>query len=145
MRNIQFFTEDCDFTLRNKGLIRQWILQILQQEGFKPGALQFIFCSDAYLIEINKQYLQHDTYTDIVTFPYEDRDNRISGDLFISIERVFENAKSFQVTEVDELHRVMIHGVLHLCGYKDKTKSEQKVMRTKENDALASREEKLTM
>jgi probable rRNA maturation factor len=139
MKDIRFFSEDCTFVLKNKALVRQWIQDVLKHEGYRPGALNFIFCSDAYLLQINQEYLKHDTFTDIVTFPYEDQGKRISGDMFISIDRIQENAEKFQVAMVDELHRVMIHGVLHLCGYKDKTKADQALMRQKENESLAKR------
>ena len=139
MREIRFYIEDISFKLTDKARIRQWIDGVLKREGFRPGAINYIFCSDVYLIEINKQFLQHDTYTDIVTFPYEDTGNRISGDLFISVDRVRDNASQFGVSELDELHRVMVHGVLHLCGYKDKSKEQQHAMRTKENESLEKR------
>lgn len=120
LRTIQFFTEDIDYTLKNKGIIRQWIDQTVKAEGFiKTRELNFIFCNDAYLLSINQQYLDHNTYTDIITFDTSENEEVISGDIFISLERTKENAKLFHVSESHELHRVIIHGILHLCGYSD--------------------------
>src|SRR5690349_14452133 len=125
---IHFFSEDIQFTLKQKILIRSWIRETILSEGYKMGELNFIFCSDDYLLEINKQYLQHDTYTDIVTFDNSDTANLIIGDIFISIDRVRENSAKFKVNERDELHRVMIHGTLHLLGYPDKGAKAKKLM-----------------
>jgi len=134
LRNIQFFSEDIKFTLKNKGVIRSWISNTIKEEGFKRiGELSFIFCSDDYLLSINQQYLNHDTYTDIITFDNSDDEEIISGDIFISIPRIRENASLYKLQESDELHRVIIHGVLHLCGYLDETKKEKKLMTKKEN------------
>jgi len=140
LKDILFFNEDITFTLKNKQKVRQWIAETVKTEGFSRIAeLNFIFCSDAYLLEINKQYLQHDTFTDIVTFDSSEDEEVIAGDIFISIERIQENAQKFGVTEVDELHRVIIHGVLHLCGFGDKKKAEKELMTAKENEHLALR------
>ncbi len=140
LRDIHFFSEDIDFTLRNKQKIRHWIARVIDQEGFRRiGELSFVFCSDPYLLEINRQYLDHDTYTDIVTFDSSHDRDTISGDIFISVDRTRENALKFGVGRTDELHRVMIHGVLHLCGYHDKNKDEKKLMRKKEDEALMIR------
>lgn len=137
LKDIQFFSEDIDFTLKNKQKVREWIGAIIKQEGFKRiGELSFVFCSDKYLLEINKQYLDHDTYTDIVTFDSSEEEDTIAGDIFISVERTRENASKFGVSETDELHRVIIHGVLHLCGYHDKKKEDKALMTEKENAAL---------
>ena len=132
---IGFHTEKLSFQLKHQELIRKWIDLVIQQQACQLIGLNFIFCSDAYLHQINMEYLQHDTFTDIITFPYLEKPN-IEGDIFISIERVEENAKQYQVTFDKELHRVMIHGVLHLCGQLDKTEAEQKEMRAKEDEAL---------
>jgi probable rRNA maturation factor len=132
---INFYTEDIKFTLKNKSKIKNWIISTVEKYKRKTGEINFIFCSDAFLLNINKQYLNHDTYTDIITFDYskEDKKLSISGDVFISIERVKENAEKFSKTFEDELHRVIIHGTLHLLGYKDKTKIAKAEM-TKQED-----------
>lgn len=140
LKDISFFCEDIDFKLKEKAKVRSWIGETIKAEGFKRvGELSFVFCSDDYLLQINQQYLNHDTYTDIVTFDSSDDEDVISGDIFISVERVRENAQKFGVTERDELHRVIIHGVLHLCGYYDKNKQEKELMRSKENEYLGKR------
>lgn len=140
MKSILFFNEDIDYTPKGKVNLRKWIEGTIKAEGFKRiGELNFIFCSDAYLLEINKQYLDHDTYTDIVTFDSSEEEDLIAGDIFISVERIAENAAKFGVTEKDELHRVIIHGVLHLCGYYDKKSEDKKLMTEKENYYLGTR------
>ena len=140
-RDIQFFSEDIDFTLKEKQKVRQWIGSTIKAEGFKRvGELNFVLCSDAYLLEINRQYLDHDTFTDIVTFDSSEDEGVIAGDIFISVERTMENAKKFNVSERDELHRVIIHGILHLCGYYDKKKEDKTLMTEKEDYYLAKRE-----
>ena len=120
----------------NKTLYKKWIKEMAQQLDKRVGELNFIFCSDDQLLELNQQYLQHDTLTDVITFDYSE-ENFIQGDIFISTERVLENAIEFGVDFNVELRRVMAHGVLHLCGYKDKTKNDSKMMREKENWALS--------
>src|SRR5690606_3945623 len=126
LKDISFFSEDIDFTLKDKAKVRSWIADTINSEGFKRDKeLSFVFCSDDYLLEINKEYLNHDTYTDIVTFDSSEQKEVIAGDIFISIERVRENASKFGVSDREELHRVIIHGVLHLCGYYDKKKQER--------------------
>jgi len=131
----QFKNENLKFTLRNKTILKKWISATINKEKRKEGDITFIFCSDEYLLLINKQYLQHDTYTDIITFDYSEGDSAqpVSGDIFISIERVKENAEKFSTTFENELHRVIIHGVLHLLGYKDKTKVAKAQMTSKED------------
>ncbi len=121
--------------LKQKNKLKSWIKSIVEKEGMKVGDISYIFCSDDYLLEINKTYLQHDYYTDIITFDYN-AENKIAGDLFISIDRVRENAEELNQSFEDELHRVIIHGVLHLLGYKDKTEKEEKLMRKKEQECL---------
>ena len=141
LRNIAFFSEDTDYTLKEKAKIREWINLAIQGEGFKRiSDLNFIFCSDEYLLEINKQYLNHDTYTDIVTFDSSEEEEVIAGDVFISIDRIRDNSSKFKVSERDELHRVIIHGVMHLCGYHDKNKADKEEMTAKENEYLSKRE-----
>lgn len=137
--SIHFFTEEIDFTLKGKAGIRNWIKQTITHEGQQLRELNFIFCTDEYLLQINREYLNHDTYTDIVTFDNSELKGKIVGDIFISIERIRENAKRFKVAEWEELHRVMIHGVLHLLGYTDKSKKEKAQMTEKENQYLGLR------
>lgn len=140
LKDISFFTEDIAFTLKQKANVRDWINSTVKTEGFKRiSELNFIFCSDPYLLDINKQYLNHDTYTDIVTFDSSEEEDVIAGDIFISIDRIRENAEKFGVSEKDELHRVIIHGVLHLCGFYDKKKEDKELMTAKENEYLAKR------
>ena len=119
--------------------LRLWIRETITSEGFRSGEISFIFCGDNYLHQINKEYLRHDTYTDIITFDNSDEEGTISGDIFISVERVEENALGFQVSSTDELHRVIIHGILHLCGYLDKKPADKKQMTEKENYYLNKR------
>ena len=135
---ISFHTENIKFTLKNKTILKKWITSIIEKKKRKPGDLNFIFCSDEHLLGINKQYLNHDTYTDIITFDYSKEDVKmpVAGDIFISIDRVEENAKKFGKSFENELHRVIIHGTLHLLGYKDKTKAAKEEMRSEEDRAL---------
>lgn len=140
LKDISFFSEDIDYTLKEKAKVREWIHSAIQAEGFKRvSELNFVFCSDEYLLNINKEYLNHDTYTDIVTFDSSEDEEVIAGDVFISIDRIRENAAKFKVLERDELHRVIIHGVMHLCGYLDKKKEEKERMTAKENEYLQKR------
>src|SRR5690606_23794641 len=137
MSKVYFFSEDTDFRLKQKIAVRQWIKETARTEGFRTGELNVIFCSDTYLLALNKQYLSHDTFTDIVTFSNNNHAHTLSGDVFISIDRVRENAAKFGVDERDELHRVIIHGILHLCGYGDKGRGEKKRMTEKEDFYLS--------
>lgn len=140
LKDILFFAKETDYVLKQKQKVREWVSTCIKEEGFKRVAeLNFIFCSDAYLLEINKQYLNHDTYTDIVTFDNSDEEEVIMGDIFISVDRTQENAQKFSVSAADELHRVIIHGVLHLCGYLDKSKADKSLMTEKEDYYLAKR------
>ena len=132
-RGIRFFTEDSSVALKNKAKLRDWFINTAKAEGNSIKELNYIFCSDAYLLEMNQSYLNHDTYTDIITFDNSETDRKVLGDIFISIDRIKENAKNFGVTESEELHRVMIHGLLHLLGYSDKSKTEKAKMTEKEN------------
>lgn len=132
---IDFYDEDAGFLPSQRPTLQQWIRQIIEQESCTLQQLTYIFCSDAYLHRINLEYLQHDTYTDIITFPYEEPP-LIHSDIFISVERVRDNAKQYGSAFEQELHRVIIHGVLHLCGYTDKTAQEAQHMRQKEEEAL---------
>jgi len=135
---ISFHTEDILFNLPEKLKHKQWLQAVAKEEQRKIGELNYVFCSDSYLLEINQEYLQHDTYTDIVTFDNSDNPKTIEGDIFISYDRVVENAAKFG-TESSELQRVMVHGLLHLCGYKDKAKADKALMTEKENYYLAKR------
>lgn len=137
--SIHFFSEDTNFTLKKKTFIRNWVRNTIIAEGYKLSELNFIFCSDNYLLDINQQYLNHNTLTDIITFDNSDKKSVIAGDIFISIDRVRENAGIFKVKEEDELHRVMIHGTLHLLGYPDKGKVAKALMTEKENFYLSQR------
>ncbi|MEN0054461.1 MAG: rRNA maturation RNase YbeY [Mucilaginibacter sp.] len=139
MPAIQFFEEDISYKLKNKALVRQWIKDTIIAEGFKLKELTYVFCSDAYLLPMNQQYLDHDTYTDIITFDNSEVEGDIVGDIFISVERIRENAAKFKITETDEMHRVIIHGALHLLGYTDKTIVTKQKMTQKEDEYLAKR------
>lgn len=132
---IQFHFEDVDFELKDIKKVRAWIQQIIAAEQHELRQLNYVFCSDKYLHHINMEYLQHDTFTDIITFPLEESP-LIESDIFISSERVLENAAQFGVDFQTELLRVIIHGVLHLCGYGDKTEDEKTAMRAKEDACL---------
>ena len=133
---IIFSVEEISFNLKEKNKIKRWIKNVIENEEKKLGEISYIFCSDEYLLDINQKYLEHNTYTDIITFDYIENLNIISGDIFVSIDRVKENSVKFKVTFEEELRRVLIHGILHLLGYPDKKPSEEKKMREKENEAL---------
>ena len=133
---IQFFIEEVDFVLSNETSVLDWIKEVIVYHKKELKLLNFIFCSDAYLHQINVEYLQHDTFTDIITFPYAEPPI-IHSDIYISIDRVKENAALFGNKFATELHRVIIHGVLHLCGFGDKSETEKKEMRRREEEALA--------
>ena len=126
---------ELDFKLNQEDKYTSWINRLAETENKSVGDLTYIFCDDAYLIEINRQYLDHDTYTDIITFDYTEG-TVLGGDIFISIERVKENALEFGVDFQDELLRVMAHGILHLSGYKDKEVEDVQLMRSKENEKI---------
>ncbi|WP_303316621.1 rRNA maturation RNase YbeY [Flavivirga abyssicola] len=126
------FNYETDFSLKNEDQISNWILNTISKETYKLEEINYVFCDDEYLHKLNVEFLNHDTLTDIISFDYS-MGKLIQGDIFISIERVEDNAKDFSVSFVDELHRVIIHGILHYCGYKDKTDADAKVMRKKEN------------
>ncbi len=129
------FNYEIDFKLDNEVQFSDWILAILTSEKKQLGELNYIFCDDEYLYKINVEYLNHDTLTDIISFDYTEG-NRVSGDIFISVERVRDNASEFKVSFQDELLRVMAHGVLHYCGYKDKSQEDEQLMRTKEDEKI---------
>ena len=129
------FNYESDFSLEHEEIYASWIETIIESENKILGEISYIFCDDDYLHSINMQYLNHDTLTDIISFDYTEGDI-ISGDIFVSIERVIDNAKDFNVSFEEELKRVLAHGVLHYCGYKDKTDSEALIMRTKEEEKI---------
>jgi len=133
---INFFCEDVDFNLSQKLKRKQWLKKIAVNEKIAVGELNYIFCSDEYLHKINVDYLNHDTYTDIITFDNSEIETKVEGDIFISINRVKENAINHNVSEEKELSRVISHGLLHLLGYKDKSKEEALEMRSKEEEAI---------
>ncbi len=139
MPAINFFQEGINFNLKYKKVLKQWIKDTIATEGYKLQELNYIFCSDEYLLQINQQYLNHDTYTDIITFDNSEAEKIVKGDIFISIERVRENAGKFESGEMNELHRVMIHGVLHLMRYADKTPADKALMTNKEDIYLNKR------
>ena len=129
------FHSETKFNLTQKLLHKRWLAALAKQEGFSIGDINYIFCDDDYLLKINLEYLNHDTLTDIITFDYVE-DGVLNGDIYISIERVRENAVIFSVPFEQELLRVLSHGVLHLCGYKDKTDTDAALMRKKEDSAI---------
>ncbi|MBD1393545.1 rRNA maturation RNase YbeY [Mucilaginibacter glaciei] len=139
MPAITFHEEDISYKLKNKTAVRKWITDTIIAEGFTLEELTYVFCSDEYLLQINRQYLDHDTYTDIITFDNSEVEGVVMSDIFISIERIKENAAKFLVTTEQELHRVMIHGALHLLGYKDKSAADKKKMTLKEDEYLGKR------
>nr|WP_297309541.1 rRNA maturation RNase YbeY [uncultured Flavobacterium sp.] len=130
------FNYETDFELSNESDYEAWIESIIESEDYTEGEINYIFCDDEYLHKINVEYLDHDTFTDIISFDYT-IGNLISGDIFISIERVKENAKEYDVSFKTELLRVMSHGILHYCGFKDKSEVESNLMRQKENEKMA--------
>ncbi len=134
-RNITFQSQNIDFSLKHKQATRLWIQSVIAKKGYSVGPLNYLFVSDEELLNMNKQYLNHDYYTDIITFDYTEN-KRVSGDIFISVDRVADNAKKFNTTFDEELRRVIIHGVLHLMGQKDKSKADAEAMRKAEDGAL---------
>lgn len=134
---ITFYSEDIDFELKDQEEIRNWLIGIARQENKVLASLDYIFCSDQYLLEINKKFLDHDYFTDIITFPLSK--DPIESNVFISIDRVKENAQLYKQSFTDELHRVIVHGLLHMIGYNDKTQEDEFQMRDKENYYLQMR------
>ena len=135
---VSFFTEDLTFPFKEKRLTSRWLKLVAEREGKRLGDVSVIFCSDNYILNINIKYLQHDYFTDIITFDYCEG-NRLSGDLFISIDSVRENAAFYGTQFADELNRVIVHGLLHLIGYDDHSDADIAVMRSKENYYLSQR------
>jgi probable rRNA maturation factor len=136
---ISFFNADVSYVLRNKTGIRKWLSQAIKKEGFRLGELSVILCSDEYLFKMNVQYLKHKTYTDIITFDQSEHKGEVAGELYISIDRIKDNAKSLNIKTIDEIHRVIVHGTLHLCGYGDKDPKSKAKMTAKENFYLQRR------
>ncbi len=132
---IYYQSEDISMPKIAKRKVSAWVKEVAKRHGYKVGDVSYIFCSDEKILEVNKQYLQHDYYTDIITFDYTE-EGIISGDLFISLDTVRTNAEQFHATYDSELYRVIIHGILHLCGINDKGPGEREIMEAHENDAL---------
>ncbi len=130
------FNYETEFELQNEKEISKWISSVIIQEGYNEGEINYIFCDDGYLLKLNIEFLNHDTLTDIISFDYT-MGKQINGDIYISIERVKENATDFSTDFISELNRVMVHGVLHYCGYKDKSETDEVTMRSKENYYMA--------
>jgi probable rRNA maturation factor len=126
------FNYETDFSLEDEDRLAAWISSVITSEGFTEEEINYIFCDDEYLFKLNVEFLDHDTLTDIISFDYS-IGKIIQGDIFISVERVKENAQDFNVEFLNELHRVMVHGVLHYCGYKDKSETDEALMRSKED------------
>lgn len=138
MATIQLFYNEVTVNLPNRQKLKQFITSIFKRESSrKIESLNYIFCTDEYLLEVNRSYLQHDYYTDIITFDLSDTPQLVTGEVYISIDRVRDNAKANHTTIIEELHRVIFHGALHLCGYKDKKPAEVKAMRAAEDKYLA--------
>lgn len=129
------FNYETNFNLDNELELSNWISKVIMTEGFNEGDLNYIFCDDEYLLQLNNEFLNHDTLTDIISFDYT-IGKQINGDIYISVERVLDNSKDFKVSFYEELKRVMVHGVLHYCGYKDKSLAQSQLMREKENHYL---------
>lgn len=137
---VRFFSEEINFKLPHPRKTAVWLKESIKKEKGIVGELNYIFCSDAHLLSINQQYLNHDTYTDIITFDNSnDESDIINGDIYISIDRIKENAENFNISFDTELHRVLIHGVLHLLGYNDKKSADKALMRKKEEAYLSLR------
>jgi len=133
---VNFFSEDAPFELPEKLRRKRWLKKLADTSGFRIKELNYIFCSDEYLYQMNVDYLNHDTFTDIITFDNSEKMGELEGDIFVSVDRVRENALTLKVEEGTELTRVLAHGLLHLMGYKDKTKEEASLMRSKEEEAI---------
>ena len=139
-KEIRFFYEDTKFRLRQTSKIRNWIYQVIKSKGYSLESLNYIICSDSFLLEINKTHLKHNFLTDIITFPLAEEPLSIEADIYVSIDRVRDNASGLKQSLKDEIHRVLIHGVLHLLGQGDKTSEEKDQMRKKEDLCLSLRD-----
>lgn len=143
MSSINFLNEDLSYNVVKKKLLRSWILNTIKNEGSTIESINYIFTSDSFLYNLNIEYLNHDTFTDIITFQYNEVGEALQSDIFISIERLRENAKTYKQKLLDEVHRIIIHGTLHLLGYKDKSPSEKEEMTSKEDYYLSLRPNEL--
>jgi len=144
MAAIQFHTADLGITLPGKTILKTLLSDLFRKEGKQLAGLSIVFCSDEYLLELNRQFLQHDYYTDILTFLMSERGAPVEGELYISIDRVRDNARALGVPAMHELRRVILHGSLHLCGYKDKLKKDQALIRQKEDRYLQLLKKRMT-
>lgn len=138
-KSINFHNEDIEFKLPNKLKIRKWLINIIELENANLNSINYIFTSDLYLLELNQKYLNHNTLTDIITFPYNEENEPILSDIFISIERASENAKKYNSKKIDEVHRLLVHGLLHLLSYNDHSEIEKQQMRKTEDKYLSLR------
>ena len=136
---IEFFSEDKDFELNNQEQVSEWIATVIERHEQELSNLTYVFCSDNYLHQMNVEYLNHDTLTDIITFNNADEKGVIEGDIFISVDRVRDNSETIGTSFEDELHRVIIHGALHLLGFRDKSEEEERLMRKQEDSSLSLR------
>ena len=136
---IRYYNESCNYSLPKKRLTSAWLKSLAQQEGYKLGEVNYIFCSAEHLLEMNRQFLGHDYFTDVITFDYSDRkvEKVVSGDVFIDVETVADNARIYGATKLQEMRRILAHGLLHLCGQKDKTPTAERQMHRKEDKYLA--------
>jgi probable rRNA maturation factor len=139
MSSIHFFSQNTRFKLKNPRKITSWIKRVVEEEGSSLQEINYVFCTDSYLLTLNQGFLKHNTLTDIITFDYSETRSSLEGEIYISIDRIKENAVKYGISFEDELGRVMIHGVLHLLGYKDKKPSEKALMRKKEEACLSLR------
>ncbi len=137
---IHFFYEDTSYRVQNQNQIKKWLMAVLEQENATVGNINFIICSDNYLLKINRQYLNHDYYTDIITFPSFEPPEPFEADIFISVDRVRENAESLNNAFLNEFHRVLVHGILHLLGFDDSSEAVKQEMRKKEDSCLSLRD-----
>lgn len=133
MNKISFYSADRSIPVKKRTLVKTFLTTVVFTEGYSPGTISYIFCSDTYLLKMNRRFLHHETYTDIITFPLSASEKTLSAEIYISTDRIKENAKQYSETYEKELLRVMIHGLLHLCGYNDKTEPQKKKMQAAEN------------
>ena len=134
---IQFFSEGVSFQLKNEKEVQSWLFSLIENEGLTAGVINYILCNDDYLLELNQKFLDRNTLTDVIAFDYSEDEQEVSGDVFISIERIQENASNFKVSPDKELLRVVAHGMLHLCGYEDKDEAQKQEMTQKEDKYLS--------
>lgn len=137
MSEIQFFSENVDFKLKNKTILKNWLLKSICNEGKKAENINFIFCTDDYLLEINRKFLNRNTLTDVITFDYSEQEKVVSGEIYMSYQRIVDNATKYDQSVDNEINRVIIHGVLHLVGYDDNTENQKEIMTQKEDYYLS--------